>query len=475
MTLTRRSALKYGLGGAGLAALAGCLSEPGGDDDATNDEDGEANPHNGYAAFFTLWDWSEQVGGDAFEFENPIAVGEIGHGWEPDQGLTRDVADTDAFVYLDSPEFGWAQDVAGQLEDDYDDVAIIDAMGGLESELLPWDGGDDHDDHDHDDHGDGETADDFGEDDEVGNLEIVDRRTGEVVADYHGDHWHGGAPEIPDGESVAFETVFEDDEERVIPLGNGREVRAEVGEGAQEGIVGVSGGDHLVIEGEEVGRTELVVVLEGEDGELWRSEPLSVQVAEDAEVPASEGAGEFHDPHVWVDPVLAQEMVGAIAEGLAEVDPDNAESYEENAEEYAERLDDVAQQFEDLVAAADLEVAVLAGHDSFQYLEDRYGFELHTPVAASPDESPSSSEIADTIGVVDDHGIDTVLYDPFEASEGEVPPLAETIVENSEATETAPVTPAEGTTAEWAGEGWGWIEQIEEVTLPSLRQALEAE
>ncbi|ELY63323.1 metal ABC transporter substrate-binding protein [Natronobacterium gregoryi SP2] len=48
-------------------------------------------------------------------------------------------------------------------------------------------------------------------------------------------------------------------------------------------------------------------------------------------------------------------------------------------------------------------------------------------------------------------------------------------MENTDADEYAPVTPAEGTTAEWNERGWGWIEQMEEVTIPSLRQALGAE
>ncbi|WP_114575598.1 metal ABC transporter substrate-binding protein [Saliphagus sp. LR7] len=400
MSPTRRSVLA---GAGGLAVLAGCLSEP--DDGA---ESGEERGRSGYAAFFALWDWSEQVGGDAFGFENPVGVGEAGHGWSPDQGLTGEAADTDAFVYLDSPEFAWAQDVASQLEDDYDDVAVIDAMAGLESELLPWEDGHDHADHDHGsgDHGEGE--------------------------DHEGDH--------------------ENDNE--------------TGDHSQEG-----GDNHSHEDGDHDHSQE------GDDNHSHEGADDSHSNESDHEEGnhTDGGASARHDPHVWVDPVLAEAMVGTIAEGLAEVDPDNAETYEDNAAEYGERIAGVGEAFEELVASADREVAVLAGHDSFRYVEDRYGFELHTPVSASPEESPSAGEIAGTIEVIEEEGIDTVLYDPFEAPEGEVPPLAETIVENSPATETAPVTPAAGTTAEWDEEGWGWVEQLEEVTLPSLRQALGVE
>ncbi|MFP4684110.1 MAG: TIGR02221 family CRISPR-associated protein, partial [Ectothiorhodospira sp.] len=55
-------------------------------------------------------------------------------------------------------------------------------------------------------------------------------------------------------------------------------------------------------------------------------------------------------------------------------------------------------------------------------------------------------------------GIDTVLYDRFESTT-----LAETIVENSDATETMAVSPAGGTTEEWNDAGYGYLEQMTEI------------
>jgi len=84
---------------------------------------------------FTLNDWANQVAGDHASFEDPVDVGQLGHGWTPDGNLAAvDVASTDAFVYLDSSEFSWAQDLAATLEDDYDTVAVIDGLAGLEED-----------------------------------------------------------------------------------------------------------------------------------------------------------------------------------------------------------------------------------------------------------------------------------------------------------------------------------------------------
>jgi zinc transport system substrate-binding protein len=344
MTHSRRSVLRRGAGlaVAGTAAsLAGCAGGAGG---------GSEGFDSGYAAFFTLNDWANEVAGENATFEDPVDVGQLGHGWTPDGTLAADVAATDAFVYLDSPEFSWAQDLAETLESDYDTVAVVDVLDGLEDDLLDW------------------------------------------------DHSHGGESGTHDG-------------------------------GDHDG----EGGSH-----------------DGDD---------------------HDGEGETrYDPHVWVDPVLAAEMVETIATGLGEADPENAEAYAANAEAYAEELGAVDAAFESIADDAARDVAVLAGHNSFQYLEARYGFRLHSPVGVSPQNEPTQSEIADTIEIVDSEGIEVVLYDRFQS-----PRLAESIVENSDATEAVPVTPAGGTTREWNDAGYGYLDQMTEINVPAFERAFGAQ
>ena len=327
MSHSRRSVLQRGAGllAAGAAAsLAGCSGAADGS---------AAGFDGGYAAFFTLSDWANRVAGDRASFENPVEVGRLGHGWTPDGNLAADVASTDAFVYLDSPEFSWAQDLAETLEADYDSVAVIDALAGVEDALLDW------------------------------------------------DHSHEGEA--------------------------------------------------------------------GDDGHEEES-------TDDRQ----------YDPHVWVDPVFAAAMVETVATGLGEADPDNADAYADNAAAYAEELDAVDGAFASIAERADRDVAVIAGHNSFQYLEARYGFRLHSPVGVSPQNEPSQSQIADTIELVNDEEIETVLYDRFESTR-----LAETIVENSDATETRAVSPAGGTTREWNDAGYGYLEQMTEVNVPAFERA----
>ena len=463
MNCTRRSVLGASAGALAAGTLAGCLSEPGGGGD-------DSDEHTGYAAFFALWDWAEHVGGDAFSFENPVTTGEVGHGWEPDGDLPRDIASTDVFIYLDTPEFSWAQDVAAQLEADYDDVAVIDGMDGLSQHLLSIDrdAAPEPDEFD----GDPETVD-------VAEFDLIDGRTGEITAYWHDDHWHENVPDVPVGDGVPIDAAFVDGEGRVLPLGEDEAFQFDVRfeDGAPEEFIELESlGDRVELHGLEEGRTMLVFQLRHGEEVLWESDHDAMPADAVSELEEAD-ADEFLDPHVWVDPVLAQTIVDTVADGLAAIDPDNADLFAENADAYKERLAEVDRQFEQLLEEAERDFAILAGHDSFQYVEQRYGFELHTPVGVSPDAAESFEDVSELVDLVEAHEIDTILYDPFEAPDPDenLPNMVELLLEDSPASEAAPLSPAEGTTNEWSDEGWGWIEQMEEVNLPSLRKALDAE
>lgn len=258
----------------------------------------------------------------------------------------------------------------------------------------------------------------------------------------------------------------------------------EVGTSAQTDAVGSAAFVYLDVEGfqrwaleaaKNVGRedtgTVLVDALEGVD----LLEFGGGDHAGDEHDHGHDGGNHDHgnvDPHFWTDPVRSQESVSTIAAGLAEADPDNAEVYQENAEDYRAELQELHETFETELADRELDTVVVAGHDSYQYLARRYGIDVHSPVGASPQAEPSQSAIADTVDLIDELGIGVVLYDAFESEGERPPPLARTIVEESTAGETAPLSAVEATTEEWLDRGWGYVEQMREVNLPALRRAL---
>jgi len=463
MERTRREVL--GAGAAATAgALAGCLGGIGaGGSDA-----------DGFVSFFALEKWANAVGGDVLAFETPVETGEMGHGWTPDGDIIPQIVGTELFVYLDTPEFQWAVDAASTLGRDYDDeVVVVDALAGLGPRLLPFDGAEDQP--------EPLSGREFSRDElAIGRFQLWDRRTSQQEGWWHSgrQHWHGGPPDVAVDDEVPVEVIIPHVENEEIAASLGRDerfhVEARFAEGADERVLDIdSRGDHVLLEGQAPGETDLVFeIYDGDElVEESSADPARVSVVEEYSGEATPGS---FDPHAWVDPVLAQEMVDTIADALAAYDPENEETYRANAADYRERLATVDGQLAELVSTADLDAAIFAGHDSFQYIEQRYGFELVTPTGVSPNEEIASGDIANLIDRIETDGIDTVLYDPFEAAQpGEgLPQIVDVLLEDSSATGAEPLTHVSGVTQAWAENDWGYVEQMEEINVPALDAAL---
>lgn len=466
VTKNRRTFLKGTAGAVGAGTIAGCTRLEGWLDlDVTQADD------KGYAAFFALWDWAETIGGEHFSFENPVDVGEMGHGWEPPSGLATDIAQTAMFIYLDTPEFSWAQNFAGELSRDHPEVMLVDAMQPVEPYLIYLDQ-EEMPDADHDVS--------FDPDDiQVGGERyLFDLRRPTSGLYYHNnDHWHG-ILSVQVGEEVPLRMIFEDNVGNVLPVGEqGFELKARIAESEDPEPVTLSNaGDRVLLNAETTGQTRIIIELHHESaGLVFASDedPLIVDIVEEGQ-----DIDDNHDPHVWVDPVISQEIVDVISEALQEADPDNADAYEQNAEEYKDELQEIHEEFETLTEEAEIDTAIFAGHDSYQYVENRYDFELKTLVGVSPDEEETIEEVEDLRDTAQEYDIDTVLFDPFEAADPneDLPQAAQVLMDEVDSIEHAePLTPLEGNTSEWQDNGWGWVDQMREINLPSLRQALKAE
>ena len=77
------------------------------------------------------------------------------------------------------------------------------------------------------------------------------------------------------------------------------------------------------------------------------------------------------DPHVWLDPVLAQTEVTTIAEGLADADADHAENYLKNSETYIGQLNELDEAYRAAFEGAENRTFVTQ-HAAFAYLAARY-------------------------------------------------------------------------------------------------------
>ena len=185
---------------------------------------------------------------------------------------------------------------------------------------------------------------------------------------------------------------------------------------------------------------------------------------------------EDDDEHWWMDPVECKNGVDNIADGLAEVDPDHAEEFEANAATFNEELDAIHEEFEGIVDRAELNEIVIGTHDSFQWWNRRYGIDVYSPIGTSPDAEASARDRQEIEELIEDFGIQHVLYDV-----GEPAHLAQSLADETGA-EVLPISPVETQLDGSPDVGdvemvsdWGYVDHYREINFPSLEIALQAE
>ena len=100
---------------------------------------------------------------------------------------------------------------------------------------------------------------------------------------------------------------------------------------------------------------------------------LPTKVAE--EYPDREFSPGKRDPHIWLSPKRAKIMVEVIAETIASLDAENAQTYQENAEVFLKELDRVDAEIKEAFSGI-LNPKFIVFHPSYGYFADDYGLEM---------------------------------------------------------------------------------------------------
>jgi zinc transport system substrate-binding protein len=182
----------------------------------------------------------------------------------------------------------------------------------------------------------------------------------------------------------------------------------------------------------------------GQAADLMRGEAHTHEGDEHAE---GDHAEEPVDPHFWLDPLRLAAVGDALAERLAEIDPDGASTYERNAAALREDLETLDADLQ--AGLTDCAVDTLVtGHESFGYLADRYGFQEVGISGLSPSQEPDPAQLAEIATLVRDRGVTTVYTETLVD-----PAVAETVAEEA-GVRTAVLDPIEGLTDDSAGEDY---------------------
>ena len=139
------------------------------------------------------------------------------------------------------------------------------------------------------------------------------------------------------------------------------------------------------------------------------------------------GHGVSKDAHIWLNPDNGIAIAGVMAETLAGIDPENAETYRSNAAKFAERIEqlegEIAEQLKPLEGKN-----FVVFHDAYHHFEHHFDVEASGSITLSPEALASADRVSKVQNQIKDLNVTCVFQEPqFDAK------LVDVVIEGSDA------------------------------------------
>lgn len=134
-----------------------------------------------------------------------------------------------------------------------------------------------------------------------------------------------------------------------------------------------------------------------------------------------------YDEHVWLSLRNAKVLCRAIADDLAEIDTENADTYQKNEKAYTDKLDELDKKYQETVDSASQKTLLFGDRFPFRYMVDDYGLNYYAAFVGCSAETEASFEtITFLAGKTDELGLKNIMT--IEKSDQKI---AKTIIENT--------------------------------------------
>ena len=173
------------------------------------------------------------------------------------------------------------------------------------------------------------------------------------------------------------------------------------------------------------------------------------------------------DPHVWNDPVLAQQEVRNIANAMEKADPANAQYYESNAQAYIGKLSKLDQDIKLGLSNCQLHTFV-SFHNAFNYFSQRYNLTDVWLSGLAPEAEVSPQDLARVEDTAKQNNVKIIFSEDLVD-----PKLAQSLATDIGAT-TMVLSPLEGINNTEQKEGVTFIDKWYQ-NLNSLKTGLECQ
>lgn len=116
------------------------------------------------------------------------------------------------------------------------------------------------------------------------------------------------------------------------------------------------------------------------------------------------------DPHIWLDPARAAQMVQNICAGLSAQYPEYKAAFEKNAGEYCERLgaltDELRQELSELSCRE-----LVTFHDGFSYFAEAFGLSIAAAMEVEAGSEAPAGELEEIVRLIEREGLPAVFVE----------------------------------------------------------------
>lgn len=134
-----------------------------------------------------------------------------------------------------------------------------------------------------------------------------------------------------------------------------------------------------------------------------------------------------HNPHLWMDPVLARAYVVKVRDALAQIDPAHKSEYDANAKVYDAQL--VALQSwiaKNIATIPPQQRAMIVFHNAWDYYNRRFGVHTVGVIELSPGQDPNPAYIGELVDLARQYHVRAVFSEPEYS-----PKLAQTLAKSA--------------------------------------------
>jgi len=171
------------------------------------------------------------------------------------------------------------------------------------------------------------------------------------------------------------------------------------------------------------------------------------------------------DPHVWLDPVLMEQIVDAVERALQRVAPSRAVEFERRANATIGELESLDRDYRTGLADCDRRLLVTA-HEAFGWLAKRYDLRQQGIAGIDPESEPDPKRLGELADLAQREGVTTVFTEDLVS-----PKVARTLAREAGGLQTEVLSPLESLTDGARSRGDDYAD-VMTTNLVKLRRAL---